>query len=123
MPDVKPGHGLTRVLSFPSPSGWRDQMAFCIGRRAFIKLLGGAAAWPVVARAQQSAMPVIAFLRSTPLGAATHLVSAFNQGLREAGFVDGQNVAVEYYSAEGRPSQLPALLAEIMRRPITVIAA
>ena len=90
-------------------------------RREFITLLGGAAAWPLPLRAQQPAMPVIGFLRSTSLDAATQLVTAFRQGLKEAGFVEGQNVTVEYHSAESQPDRLRALVDESIRRPVSVI--
>ena len=86
-------------------------------RRKFITLLGGAVAgWPLTVRGQQPAMPVIGFLRDTSLADATYLVAAFRQGLKEAGFIEGQNVAIEYRSAEDQPHRLSALVADLVRR-------
>jgi putative ABC transport system substrate-binding protein len=81
-------------------------------RREFIALGGAVVAWPLTGRAQHSPMPVIGFLRSTSLAASAHLVTAFREGLKEAGFFEGQNVAIEYRSAEDRSDRLPALVAE-----------
>lgn len=92
-------------------------------RRHVVPLIGGILALPMAARAQQAALPVVGFLRSGASAGAEHIVNAFRQGLSEAGFVEGQNVALEFRSAENQLDRLPALTADLLRRPVAVIVA
>jgi len=93
-------------------------------RRDFIAVLGGVAiAWPWEARAQQSAMPVIGFMHTASADRFPHLVAAFHKGLNELGFAEGQNVVVEYRWAEGHYERLPEFAADLLARPVTILAA
>src|SRR5262245_40544246 len=92
-------------------------------RRQFITLFGGTAAWPCAAMAQRPATPVIGFLRSTSATGSEHLTAAFRRGLGETGFIEGQNVTIEYRWAEDQINQLPALADDLVRRQVTVIYA
>jgi putative tryptophan/tyrosine transport system substrate-binding protein len=98
-------------------------MTFCIGRREFIALLGGAtAAWPLAARAQQRTMPVVGLITGFSADAAARYVAAFRKGLNQTGHVEGQDVTVEYHWLEGQYDRLPALMADLVRRQVAVIA-
>jgi putative ABC transport system substrate-binding protein len=93
-------------------------------RREFITLLGGTAvALPLAAGAQQPAMPIVGFLRNTSAASSTNLVAAFRQGLKEVGYVEGQNLVIEFRWSDGRDDQLPIMAGELVRRPVAVLVA
>lgn len=92
-------------------------------RREFLAGFGCAAAWPLAANGQRSAMPAIGFLNTRAPGQDAHLLAAFRLGLQESGFIEGQNVTIEYRFAEGRNDRLPAMAADLVRRQVALIAA
>ena len=98
-------------------------MTIGIARRKFIAALGGTAVvWPLAARAQQPALPVVGFVNNGSPDASASRVAAFRKGLNETGYVEGQNVTVEYHWLEGHYDHVPALMADLVRRQVAVIA-
>src|SRR5262249_32351249 len=92
-------------------------------RREVITVIGSATTWPLAARAQQRDVPLIGFLNTQSAGSFSHLVEGFQQGLREAGFIEGQNIQIEYRWAEGRYERLPELANDLVHRGIAVLVA
>src|ERR1700756_3263809 len=97
-------------------------MAIQIRRRDFITLLGGVASWPLAARAEQAAMPVIGYLSARTPGDSVEVLAEFRRGLAETGFIEGQNLAIEYRWLEGRYNLLPEMISDLLRRQVAVIA-
>ena len=93
-----------------------------IRRREFITLLGGAAAWPIAARAQQAALPIVAFVSGRSPDDSSRPGAAFRKGLNAGGAIEGQNATVEYHWLDGRYDRLPSLMADLVRRRVAVIA-
>ncbi|MGH8525031.1 MAG: ABC transporter substrate binding protein, partial [Gammaproteobacteria bacterium] len=97
-------------------------MASYIGRRKFLATLGGVAAWPLAARAQQAGVPIVGFVSARSAEATVRQAAAFRKGLNEIGYVEGQNVMVEYHWLEGHYDRLSALMADLVRRRVAVIS-
>src|SRR5262249_12630271 len=107
-------------MNDPQPEG---HMASYIGRRKFLGTLGGAAVmWPLAAQAEQPGLPVVGFLHGASADGAANQVTAFRQGLNQPGYVEGRNVTIEYRWAEGHYDRLPALAADLVAHPLSVIA-
>ena len=110
-----PGTGLSRYDALSEALRW------AMRRREFIALVGGVAAWPLAARAQQPAMALVGLLSSAQLD--DRQIGAIRQGLKEAGYIEGRNIAIKYRSADGQFDRLPALAAELVADPVALIIA
>src|SRR5215468_4777696 len=121
--NVKTARSWRAIVPF-THLGREGRMTVTIGRREFLAALGGAAiSWPLATRAQQAAVPVVGVLSAEWPNLFSDRLRAFHDGLRETGYVEGRNLAIEYRWAEGQNDRLPALAAELVRRQVTVIVS